>query len=133
MTPPQTWTSLVYHGRRASLEGNGHNGRCSQQRIIRRWPLLLATAVVSSIVLLLEITLTRVFSVFLNHHYVFVVLAVALLGLGLGAMLCAATKSRWLQHSLQPHARTLWQVCLGSGLTLIVVTVLLTQTSLGTT
>jgi hypothetical protein len=42
--------------------------------------LVVATATVSATVLLLEITLPRLFSLFLNYHYVFVGLAVAFLG-----------------------------------------------------
>jgi hypothetical protein len=93
--------------------------------------VVLATAGVSAAVLILEITFTRIFSLFLNYHYVFLVLAVALLGLGMGATLCGATRPRWLRLAppLSP-ARTLWQICLCTGLILIVVTVLLTQTAL---
>ena len=97
----------------------------------RHWPYMVATAAVSATVLLLEITLTRFFSLFLHYHYVFVALAVALLGLGLGATLCAATKRWWGgQVSRQTPTRLLWQVCIASGVLLMVVTMLLTQTSL---
>src|SRR5947208_14487556 len=60
-----------------------------------RWPLVLTTAIVSATVLLLEVTLTRVFSLYLSYHYVFVVLAMALLGLGLGAI-CLAALRPWV-------------------------------------
>lgn len=127
---PRAWMSPVHTGPGTPGEGQGAHLRHAQPHTIRRWPFLLATATVSATVLMLEITLTRVFSLFLNYHYTFIVLAVALLGLGLGAMLCAAAGSRWLRHALQPPTRALWQVCLGSGVTLSVVAVLLTQTSL---
>jgi hypothetical protein len=100
------------------------------QHTIRWWHLLLATATVSATVLLLEMTLTRVFSVFLHYHYVFLVLAVALLGLGGGAMLGIAGRPRWWQRALQPPPQVLWQVCWGTGIMLIVVTFFLTQTAL---
>ena len=111
-------------------EREGYLLRLSQQPRIWHWPFMLATAMVSATVLLLEITFTRLFSLFLNYHYVFVVLAVALLGLGCGATLCGATRHRWLRPSSHPPERTLWQVCLGTGLILIMVTTLLTQTAL---
>src|SRR5215213_9970620 len=44
--------------------------------------------------LILEIALTRLFSVLLFYHYVFLVLAVALLGLGLGGGLAALLPDR---------------------------------------
>lgn len=44
--------------------------------------------------LILEIALTRLFSVLLFYHYVFLVLAVALLGLGLGGALAALLPDR---------------------------------------
>ena len=127
---PRAWMSPVHAGQGAPGEGHGAHLCHAQPHTIRRWPFLLATATVSATVLVLEITLTRIFSLFLNYHYVFMVLAVALLGLGLGAMLCAAARPRWWRRALQPPTRALWQVCLGSGVTLSVVTVLFTQTSL---
>lgn len=127
---PRAWMAPVHAGQGTPGEGQGAHLRHAQPHTIRRWPFLLATATVSATVLGLEITLTRIFSLFLNYHYVFLVLAVALLGLGVGAMLCAAARPRWLPYSLQPPTRVLWQVCLGSGVTLSVVTVLLTQTTL---
>jgi spermidine synthase len=90
----------------------------------------VATTAVSATVLLVEITLTRFFSLFLHHHYVFVALAVALLGLGLGATLCAATGHRWEQGPQHVPTRRLWHVCAGTGVLLMVVTVLFTQTAL---
>jgi precorrin-6B methylase 2 len=85
---------------------------------------------VSATVLLLEVSLTRVFSMFLNHHYAFVVMAVALLGLSLGATLYATIRQWWFWHTYQQPSRVCWQVCWVYGVTLIVVTVMLTQTSL---
>jgi hypothetical protein len=81
-------------------------------------------------VLLVEVTLTRVFSLFLHYHYVFIVVAIALLGLGLGATFWATAGRRWLQRALRSPIGPLWQVCVGTGVALIVMTVLLTQTAL---
>src|SRR3989442_11910484 len=86
-----------------------------------RWPLVLATAMVSATVLLLEVTLTRIFSLYLSYHYVFVVLAIALLGLGVGAMCLTALRPWVLRHAVHTLASLLWQGCLVYGLTLIIV------------
>lgn len=113
------------------VDGNGEERWVQDAWLLSwRWPVVLATAIVSATVLLLEVTLTRVFSLYLSYHYVFVVLAIALLGLGAGAM-CLATTRRWvLRHPVHALADLLWQGCLGYGLTLIVVTGVLTHTAL---
>lgn len=95
-----------------------------------RWPVVLATAMVSASVLLLEVTLTRVFSLYLSYHYVFVVLAIALLGLGVGAMCLTAMRPWVLRHAVHTLPGLLWQGCLGYGLTLIVVMGVLMHTAL---
>lgn len=111
--------------------GNRHHHFChARLNTNRRWPLLLATAAVSGTVMVLEITLTRVFSAFLNSHYVFMVLAVALLGLGMGAALCTVTQPQWKREPPRMPMPSLWQVCWGTGVMLIVVMLLLTQTVL---
>jgi len=128
--PSQRGLSALPNRLGVSEEREGYPMRLSPRPRLRHWPFMLATAMVSATVLLLEMTFTRLFSLFLNYHYVFVVLAVALLGLGGGATLCGATRHRWLRPSSHPPERTLWQVCLGTGLILIMVTTLLTQTAL---
>ena len=50
------------------------------------WILLSAIFLTSFTLIAFEITLSRLLSVLLSHHYVFVVLSLALLGLGLGGM-----------------------------------------------
>ena len=95
-----------------------------------RWPLVLATAMVSATVLLLEVTLTRIFSLYLSYHYVFVVLAIALLGLGVGAVCLAAMGSWGWRPPVHGLASLFWQGCWGYGLTLLVVTGVLTHTAL---
>ncbi len=50
--------------------------------------------------LIFEISLTRIFSIILNYHYVFVVISFALLGLGLGGVLFFVLQRRnWIQPS----------------------------------
>jgi hypothetical protein len=56
--------------------------------------LLIAAALLGGATLILEISLTRHFSVLLFYNYVFLVLAVALLGLGLGGALAATLPKR---------------------------------------
>lgn len=50
------------------------------------WALLGGVFLTSFSVLTFEITLTRVLSVILSYHYVFVVVSLALLGLGAGGI-----------------------------------------------
>jgi spermidine synthase len=119
----------VHAGQGTPGEDHGDHPCRAQQPIVRRWVFFLTTAIVSATVLLLEITLTRVFSLFLHYHYVFIVVAVALLGLGVGATLWATMGPRWVRHARQQPARVLWQVCLGTGASLIVMAVLFTQSA----
>jgi predicted membrane-bound spermidine synthase len=60
-----------------------------EDALIRRkqlWVLLSAIFLTSICVIAFEITLSRLLSVLLSYHYVFVVLSLALLGLGAGGM-----------------------------------------------
>ena len=50
------------------------------------WVLLVGVFLISFSLLTFEITLTRVLSVMLSYHYVFIVISLALLGLGTGAI-----------------------------------------------
>lgn len=56
--------------------------------------LLVAVFIVSLSVLMFEITLTRVFSVTLSYHFVFLVVSLTVLGLGLGAGFIHKIKSK---------------------------------------
>ncbi|HIE08542.1 MAG TPA: hypothetical protein EYP65_01680, partial [Armatimonadetes bacterium] len=59
-----------------------------------RWPILCGCVfLVSGAVLAYEVALTRLFSAFLRYHFVFLVVSVAVLGLGLGALLGRAVKA----------------------------------------
>jgi predicted membrane-bound spermidine synthase len=53
---------------------------------------LIGIALLSAGVISLEISLTRVFSAVLRYHFVFLVISIAICGLGLGAMLCSFYK-----------------------------------------
>jgi len=59
-----------------------------------RVSLLLAMALVSATVLALEITLTRVFAVILRYHFAFLVISIALCGLGVGGFLAHRVRRR---------------------------------------
>jgi predicted membrane-bound spermidine synthase len=63
-------------------------------RLPERPRLAASSAALGAAGLILEIALTRLFSVLLFYHYVFLVLAVALLGLGLGGALAALLPDR---------------------------------------
>ena len=59
------------------------------------WPLLyLAVALTTSATLLLELSLTRIFSVVFYYHFAFLAISVALFGLGVGGVLSYVVKAR---------------------------------------
>ena len=58
------------------------------------WGLLSGVFLLSFSLLAFEITLTRILSVLLSYHYVFVVLSLALLGLGIGGIIVYVYRSR---------------------------------------
>ncbi len=62
--------------------------------------MLMGVFLTSLSVLLLEITFTRILSVMLSYHYVFVVISMALLGLGAGGVFSYFTRSRISSGSL---------------------------------
>jgi spermidine synthase len=69
--------------------------------------LLLAIALTSFSALLLELALTRLFSVVLFYHFAFLAISVALLGLGAGGVF-AYLRRRWLtRFTTRPLAATL--------------------------
>ncbi|MBN1865284.1 MAG: hypothetical protein JW808_10320, partial [Victivallales bacterium] len=53
---------------------------------------LAAIALLSAGMISLEISLTRVFSAVLRYHFVFLVISVAICGLGIGSALCSLFK-----------------------------------------
>src|SRR5438309_3949515 len=62
-----------------------------------RTPVMLAIALVSFASLLLELGLTRLFSVVLFYHFAFLAISVALLGLGAGGVF-AYVRKPWLEQ-----------------------------------
>lgn len=64
--------------------------------VASRIHVLLAAIFLNSLAFLaLQLGLTRLLSALLSHHYVFAVVALALLGLGLGGVLTHALHARW--------------------------------------
>ncbi len=61
------------------------------------WSTLIAVALMSFAALLLELGLTRLFSVVLFYHFAFLAISIALLGLGAGAVF-ACLRCRWLSR-----------------------------------
>ena len=55
---------------------------------------LLGVTLLSAGVISLEISLTRLFSSVLRYHFVFLVISIAICGLGIGSMLCSLFKNR---------------------------------------
>lgn len=60
---------------------------------------LSALALVSFGMILYEIVLTRIFAVILSYHYVFAILSLAMLGLGMGGLLL----KKWCRTTQGPH------------------------------
>jgi SAM-dependent methyltransferase len=62
------------------------------------WPLLAAVFALSAAGLAFEVSLTRIFSLLFQYHYVFLTVSLAVLGLGLGAALgYLALRGRWVE------------------------------------
>ena len=59
------------------------------------WSTVFAVALMSFSALLLELGLTRIFSVVLFYHFAFLAISIALLGLGAGAVF-ACVRREWL-------------------------------------
>ena len=66
-----------------------------QHLVQRRRPLLIGVALVSFASLLLELAMTRLFSVVLFYHFAFFAISIALLGLGSGGVF-AHVRHEWL-------------------------------------
>ena len=64
----------------------------------------LAVGLMSFSALLLELGLTRLFSVVLFYHFAFLAISIALLGLGAGAVF-AFLRREWLQRWTHKRAR----------------------------
>ncbi len=81
--------------------------------------VVVATFVVSFSVLSFEVVLTRIFSVMLSYHFVFAVVSLALLGLGLGGMLLAKWKQWFSSASIHSNATLLALSITGSVLLIV--------------
>lgn len=66
--------------------------------------LLLAVAVLSAAVLGFEIALTRVFAVLLRYHFAFLVISIAVCGLGVGGY-----AAYWLRRKREVSLPALWR------------------------
>lgn len=100
-------------GSKHSLEGIEHG------ITIGRTPPLAGVALVSCAALLMELALTRIFSVVFFYHYAFLAISSALLGLGTGGVFAHLRQRQLAQHSTR-------QICsLLSGISGIAVVVAL--------
>lgn len=61
----------------------------------RQWlPIYLAVALTSLATLLLELSVTRLFSVLLYYHFAFLAISIAMFGLGVGGVLAYGVGTR---------------------------------------
>src|ERR1700681_2296629 len=80
---------------------------------LREKTLLAGIALSSFAALLLELALTRLFSVVLFYHFAFLAISIALLGLGAGGVF-AHLKKGWLAH-FETRGLVAW-LCAGNAL-----------------
>src|SRR5579871_799700 len=80
--------------------------------------LLAGLALTSFAALLLELALTRLFSVVLFYHFAFLAISIALLGLGAGGVFAYLLKSRFVGISTRTVAAWL---CMANSLLIVVV------------
>ncbi len=80
--------------------------------------LLAGLALTSFAALLLELALTRLFSVVLFYHFAFLAISIALLGLGAGGVFAYLLKSRLATHDTRSLAALL---CMANSVVVIVV------------
>jgi SAM-dependent methyltransferase len=93
-----------------------------QATVVREATLLAGIGLSSFAALLLELALTRLFSVVLFYHYAFLAISVALLGLGAGgvfAHLQRARVTRWSIRQLATTISILWCCATVGALTVI--------------
>ena len=87
---------------------------------------LLAIALMSFAALLLELGLTRLFSVVLFYHFAFLAISIALLGLGAGAVF-ACLRRDWLARWSVNRLGT--AICLATALTIVAVLEIVVHTA----
>jgi hypothetical protein len=90
----------------------------SNQAAIPERTLLAGLALTSFAALLLELTLTRLFSVVLFYHFAFLAISIALLGLGAGGVFAYLLKSRLSNYSTRALASGL---CMANAILVVVV------------
>src|SRR5207237_1647379 len=88
--------------------------------------LLFGVALTSFSALLLELALTRLFSVVLFYHFAFLAISIALLGLGAGGVFAFIAKRRLLTWETTKLAQ---RCCLGSAIAMLVALELVLHTS----
>src|SRR5215467_2177905 len=76
----------------------------SSSSTISKTALTVAISTVSFATLLLELALTRLFSVVLFYHFAFLAISIALLGLGAGGVFAYIWKPRLTSVPLRPLA-----------------------------
>ena len=82
-------------------------------------PVLLAgLGLASFAALLLELTLTRLFSVILFYHFAFLAISIALLGLGAGGVFAYLLKQRLARFATRALA---WRLCLTNAVVIVAV------------
>ncbi len=89
----------------------------SSQSVPER-PLLAGLGLTSFSALLLELALTRLFSVVLFYHFAFLAISIALLGLGAGGVFAYMMKRRLLQYDTRALASAL---CIANSITVLLV------------
>ncbi|HWR34905.1 MAG TPA: hypothetical protein VN622_03410 [Clostridia bacterium] len=99
---------------------------------LSRGKLMVSIAIVSFAALLLELSLTRLFSVVLFYHFAFLSISVALLGLGGGGVFAYVRRSTLARYDLRQLGTS---VCLINAISMVGVlwTVLHTRAELGLT
>ncbi len=90
----------------------------TSSRSIPEKALLLALGITSFAALLLELSLTRLFSVVLFYHFAFLAISIALLGLGAGGVFAYLLKPRL---SRIPTRHLAVRLCLASAVAIVIV------------
>ena len=90
----------------------------SSSHVIPEGTLLAGLALTSFAALLLELALTRLFSVVLFYHFAFLAISIAMLGLGAGGVFAYLLKSRFGQFATRVLASRL---CMATAVLIVIV------------
>ena len=96
----------------------------------KAWLLYLSVALISVCILMLEIGLTRIFSVMFEFHYAFLVISSAILGLGVGGIVVYARTRKISDPDLKPLENLLPLSSVGMAVSILLMTVPLVKVSL---